>query len=76
MNTRTLGLIKGGHKYVFRYAPGFEDEVVDAITELAEDPGTPLDWVDAATLSFQVATYVASDCQQALRHRAGDGIPS
>ena len=34
MNTRTLSLVKGGHKYVFRYSRGCEDDIMDAITEL------------------------------------------
>lgn len=66
MNTRSLSLIKGGHRYVFRYSPGCEDDIVDAIMALAEDDRTPLDWLDAATLSFQVTQYAAADCQEAL----------
>ena len=66
MNTRTLSLLKGGHKYVFRYASGSEDEVVDAVMALADDPGSPLDWLDAATLSFQVTQCAAADCFESL----------
>ncbi len=67
MTKRTLTLSKGGHQYVFRYAPGWEDDIVDAVMELAEDPATPLDWLDAATLSFQVTQHAAADCADALR---------
>ena len=67
MKTRVLSLSKGGHKYVFRYSPGHEDEVVDQIVQLAEDNDTNLDWLDAATLSFQIARYTAAGCQEALK---------
>ena len=66
MTTRTLSLVKGGHKYVFRYAPGCEDDIVDAIMELADDEHSPVDWLDAATLSFQITQNAANDCFEAL----------
>ncbi len=66
MTTRTLSLAKGGHKYVFRYGPGCEDDMLDAIMELAEDDKSPVDWLDAATLSFQVTQNTAAECVQAL----------
>jgi len=71
MTTRTLTLAKGGHKYVFRYAPGYEDDVVDEIMRLAEDAQTNLDWLDAATLSFQVAHYAADGCCDILDWAGG-----
>jgi hypothetical protein len=66
MTTRTLSLAKGGHKYVFRYSPGCEDDIVDAIMELAEDDESPVDWLDAATLSFQITQNAAQDCLEAM----------
>ena len=66
MTTRTLSLAKGGHRYVFRYSPGCEDDVVDAIMELAEDEQSPVDWLDAATLSYQITQNAANDCFHAL----------
>ena len=68
MAARMLSLTKGGHKYVFHYSAGCEEELVDQIMHLAEDPQTNLDWLDAATLSFQVARYSATDGQDALTH--------
>jgi len=56
---RTLNLTKGDHTYVFRYAPGCEDLILDEIAALAEDDGCDLDWLDAATLGFQVARSAA-----------------
>ena len=66
MTARTLSLIKGGHKYVFRYSQGCEDEIVDAIAELAARDDSPIDWLDAATLGFQVTQGIAADCTETL----------
>ena len=66
MSTRTLSLVKGGHKYVFRYSLGCEDDIVDAIMALAEDKRAPVDWLDAATLSFQVTQNAAAECRRVL----------
>lgn len=66
MNAKMLTLVKGGHKFVFRYPPGSENDIVDSIVELAEDPDSDLDWLDAATLSFQVAQGAAVDCQATM----------
>jgi len=59
MHMRTLTLTKDGHIFVFRYASGYEDEVINEIMQLAEDEECTLDWLDAATLSFQIARYAA-----------------
>ncbi len=61
MSTRTLTLVKAGHKYVFRYGPGREREIIDHIMRLAEDGGSNLDWMDAAMLSFQVTHDAAME---------------
>lgn len=60
MRMRNLTFAKDGHTFVFRYAPGYEDEVVDEIMQLAEDDDCTLDWLDAATLSFQIAQHAAT----------------
>ena len=67
MTTRTLSLTKDGQKHVFKYSPGCESDVVTHIMQLAGDKRSGLDWLDAATLSFQVAQAAASDCSNALR---------
>ena len=59
METRTLILDKGGHRYVFRYRDGAESRIVDEIMCLAERDDCNLDWLDAAMLSFQVAHCAA-----------------
>ena len=63
---RTLSLVKGGRCYVFRYPSGREEAIIDAISQLAEDDRTDLDWLDAATLCFQVAHHAAIGCAKAM----------
>lgn len=60
MSVRELSLVKGGHRYIFRYDGGCESQVIDAIMALADDPRTHVDWLDAATLGFQVAHFKSS----------------
>ncbi len=64
--THTLSLAKDGHRYVFRYATGHEDEVIASIVGLVEGGQTTFNWLDAATLSFQVAQATAADCCGAI----------
>ncbi len=66
MDTKTLSLVKGSHKYMFRYRPGAEDEIIDEIMRLAESRNCNLDWLDAASLGFQVTRYAAENCCEAL----------
>ncbi|MHC4562063.1 MAG: hypothetical protein ACYS8X_04735 [Planctomycetota bacterium] len=66
MNRRVLTFAKDGQTYLFRYAPGCEDDVVDEIMKLAEERDCPVDWLDAATLSFQIAQYAANLCADSL----------
>ncbi|HDY65593.1 MAG TPA: hypothetical protein ENH84_05105 [Phycisphaerae bacterium] len=67
MNTRTLHLEKEGHTYLFRYAKGQEDEVVEEMMHLADGGETDFDWMDAAVLSFQVTHYAAEDFFGAMK---------
>jgi hypothetical protein len=62
MDTRELKLEKSGIKYIFRYAPGHESEMVEEIIRLAEDPSAGLDWLDAARLGFQITQHAAAEC--------------
>ena len=62
MDIRALTVTKGGLTYVFRYVPGREDEVVDEIIRLAEDPSAGLDLMDAARLGFQITQHALAEC--------------
>ena len=62
MAKRTVRLTKDGHDYVFSYAPGSEGQAVDEIMQLAADEEAGFDWMDAASLGFQIAQNAAVDC--------------
>ena len=51
---RQLSLVKGEHRYLFRYHPGNEADVIGAFATLASDGSTEFDWFDAAVLSYQM----------------------
>lgn len=66
MVLRTLTLGKGPRKYVFCYHSGCEQQIIDEIVRQVEDARSDLDWFDAAMLSFQITSYTAGECIQAL----------
>ena len=51
---RQLSLVKGHHRYVFRYQAGREAEVIDCFAGMASDQKNAFDWFDAAVLSYQM----------------------
>jgi hypothetical protein len=59
-----LSLVKGGHRYVFRYPPGGEAEVIGAFAALASDPQSSFDWFDAAVLSYQMGRRLELELDQ------------
>lgn len=64
MEFRQLSLVKGAHKFVFRYTPGSEAEVIGAFTTLVERPGSEFDWFDAAVLSYQIGKQIGQDLEE------------
>ncbi len=60
-----LSLDKGGHRYVFRYRPGSEAEVIGAFASLANDEQSGFDWFDAAVLSYQMGRRIELDIDEA-----------
>ena len=60
MKAKTIRFAKEGHHYIFRYSPGMQDELIDQVMDFAENPDCNIDWLDAATLSFQVAQHTAA----------------
>ncbi|MDY6913487.1 MAG: hypothetical protein SVT52_03405 [Planctomycetota bacterium] len=66
MKTNKLSLAKGGCRYLFRYSSGCEDQIINEIIRLADDSETNLTWLDAATLSLQVAQRAATECQNVI----------
>jgi hypothetical protein len=51
---RQLSLVKGDHRFLFRYETGSEANVIAAFASLASDGTTDFDWFDAAVLSYQM----------------------
>ena len=51
---RQLSLVKGDHRYVFRYQAGREADIIATFASMASDPGKDFDWFDAAVLSYQI----------------------
>ncbi len=65
MKKTTLKLAKRGRRYMFRYVTGDEDRIIGEIMRHADDTHSDIDWMDAATLSCQVASAAAADCLEA-----------
>lgn len=63
--TRQLVLVKGDSRYVFRYAPGNEAEVINAFAELADRETSEFDWFDAAVLSYQMGRRIERTLDEA-----------
>lgn len=59
MDTQKVTYNKNGHTFIFSYTAGMEDRLVDEIMQMAEGADSELDWLDAATLSFQIAKVAA-----------------
>ena len=68
MTIRTVCLEKAGHRYLFRYAAGLEDDVVEEMMHQADNRDNDFDWMDAATLSFQVTEAAAEDCLGVIKN--------
>ncbi len=58
---RCLSMVKGGHRFVFRYAEGREAELLSAFVALANDSESEFDWFDAAVLSYQMGQQLSQE---------------
>jgi len=61
---RQLSLVKGGHRYVFRYRAGREADIITAFAEMAANRETGFDWFDAAVLSYQMGRRLEMDLEK------------
>ncbi len=50
-----LSLIKGEHRWRFRWEPGSEAAVISAVADLARNPHMKFDWFDAAVVCRHIA---------------------
>ena len=60
---RQLSLVKGKHRYLFRYDAGCEADIISAFAGLAADPDQDFDWFDAAVLSYQMGRRLEMDLE-------------
>ncbi|MDH7598076.1 MAG: hypothetical protein QHH07_00375 [Sedimentisphaerales bacterium] len=63
---RQLILNKGQERFVFRYEQGKEDQLLDALVELAQSRRTSFDWFDAAVLSFKMTQSLVAEAKGAV----------
>lgn len=61
---RQLSLVKGGERFVFRYQPGKEADVIDAFASMAADSTSAFDWFDAAVLSYQMGRRLETELDE------------
>jgi hypothetical protein len=54
-------MVKGRHRYVFRYVDGCESELLGSFVALANDPDSEFDWFDAAVLSYQLGQQLSRE---------------
>lgn len=64
---RQLVLNKGKEKFIFRYRPGCEDQLLDALIDHAKDARTNFDWFDAAVLSFRLTQSLIGQADDLLQ---------
>jgi hypothetical protein len=64
---RQLSLVKGDERFIFRYQPGQEAQVIDAFASMATDRSTTFDWFDAAVLSYQMGRRLETELDQIAR---------
>ncbi len=64
---RQLSLVKGEHRYVFRYRTGQEADVINAFAAMANDRDSDFDWFDAAVLSYQMGRRLEMELDELVK---------
>jgi hypothetical protein len=67
---RQMVLNKGAEKFIFRYEPGHEDQLLDALIDQVKDKRTGFDWFDAAVLSFKLSQTLIGRAEGILQDDA------
>src|SRR5688572_2099840 len=67
---KTLSLVKGQHRFSFRYEVGEEPVVLDALVDMVHKRDMPFDWFDAAVLSHQLGQHLAKELMAYLPKKA------
>ena len=63
-HVRQLSLVKGSHRYVFRYTAGEEASIIAVFASMAADTEQEFDWFDAAVLSYQMGRRLEMDLEK------------
>jgi hypothetical protein len=66
---KQLILNKGHEKFIFRYNPGSEDQLLDALMDQASNKKTNFDWFDAAVLSFKLTRSLIVQAEHLLNEK-------
>ncbi len=73
---RQFVLNKGSEKYIFRYEPGQEGLLLDALVASANDTHTDFDWFDAAVVSFKLTQSLVHQADEILYKDITDPLKS
>lgn len=73
---KQLVLNKGQERYIFRYQPGQEAQLLEALVSAANDPRLDFDWFDAAVLSFKLTDSLMQQANQILYKDLTDPLNS
>jgi hypothetical protein len=68
--SKTLSLVKGQHRFCFKYEVGRESQVLDALVDMVRRREVPFDWFDAAVLSHQLGQHLAKELKAYLPKKA------
>jgi hypothetical protein len=68
--TKTLSLMKGKQHFCFRYQPGDEAHVLDALVDMVNRRELTFDWFDAAVMSHQLGQHLAKELKAFLPKKA------
>ena len=67
---KTLSLMKGKQTFCFRYEPGEEAQVLDALVDMVNRRELSFDWFDAAVMSHQLGQHLAKELKAYLPKKA------
>jgi hypothetical protein len=70
---KEISLVKGNDRFIFRYTPGDEEQMLDAFVSMANAHNGNFDWFDAAVLSFQLSKNLVEEADRLL---CPDSVPA
>ncbi len=65
-----LNLVKGQHRFCFKYDLGEEANVLDSLVAMVGRNEVPFDWFDAAILSHQLGQHLAKELKTYMPKKA------